>query len=145
MSMRFEPFSEFDRITQELLTQRGARPIPVDAYLRDDELKVHLDLPGVDPGSIELTVEKDALTVRATRAWTRAEHDEIQMMERPEGEFSRQLILGDSLDREHITATYEDGVLTVTVPVAETAKPRRVEVSRGGVVLGDVTAASVAA
>jgi HSP20 family protein len=145
MLMRFEPFREFDRITEELLNERRVRLIPVDAYRRGDELKIHLDLPGVDPRFIELTIEKDVLTVRATRAWIRAEDDQIQIAERAQGEFSRQLFLGESLDRDHITATYDNGVLTVTVPVAEEAKPRKVEVAHAGGTVQAVPAASVTA
>jgi HSP20 family protein len=129
MLMRFEKFHDYDRITEELLSQRRVRQIPVDAYRRDNELKLLLDLPGVDPDSIELTVEKDVLSVRATRTWVHAEGDQIQMTERAQGDFSRQLFLGESLDREDITATYENGVLTATIPVAEEAKPRKIEVS----------------
>ena len=99
MLMRFEPFREFDRITEELLGERRVRQVPVDAYRRGNEFKVDLDLPGADPGSIELTVETDVLTVRATRTSLRAEGDEIQVAERAHGEFSRQLFLGESLDR----------------------------------------------
>jgi HSP20 family protein len=145
MLMRFEPFREFDRITQELLSERRARQIPVDAYRRGNEFKVHLDLPGVDPGSIELTVEKDVLTVRATRTWMPAEDDQIQIAERAQGEFSRQLFLGESLDRDHITAVYDNGVLTITIPVAEEAKPRKVEITIPAGGAQAVTAASVAA
>ena len=145
MLMRFEPFREFDRITEELLSQHRARQIPVDAYRRGNEFKLHLDLPGVDPDSIELIVEKDLLTVRATRSWTRAEDDQIQVLERAQGEFSRQLFLGESLDRDHITAAYENGVLTVTIPVAEEAKPRKVEITNAARVVQAVTAASAAA
>ena len=132
MLMRFEPFREFDRITEDFLTERRVRQIPVDAYRRGNEFKVHLDLPGVDPGSIELTVEQDLLTVRATRTWARGENDQVQVTERPQGAFSRQLFLGESLDRDHIAATYEDGVLTITIPVAEHAKPRKVDITHAG-------------
>jgi HSP20 family protein len=145
MLMRFEPFREFDRITQELLSERRARQIPVDAYRRGNEFKVHLDLPGVDPGSIELTIEKDVLTVRATRTWMPAEDDQVQVTERAQGEFSRQLFLGESLDRDHITAAYDNGVLTITIPVAEEAKPRKVEITIPAGGAQAVTAASVAA
>jgi HSP20 family protein len=145
MLMRFEPFREFDPITEELVRGRRARQIPVDAYRRGNEFKVHLDLPGVDPGSIELTVEKDVLSVQATRRWVRAEDDEIQVTERPQGEFQRQLFLGEGLDREHITATYEDGVLTITIPVTEQAKPRKVEITHVGSVPQAVEATSTAA
>jgi HSP20 family protein len=144
MLMRFETFRGYDQITEELLSQRRVRQIPVDAYRRGNEFKVHLDLPGVDPGSIELTVEKDILAVRATRTWARAEGDQIQMAERGEGEFSRQLFLGESLDREHITATYENGVLTATIPVAEEAKPHQVEITHAGGELPALTATTVA-
>jgi len=144
MLMRFEPFRELDRITQDQLSERRARPIPVDAYRRGDELKIHLDLPGVDPRFIEATVDKDVLTVRATRAWVQAEDDQIQMTERPHGDFSRQLFLGESLDRDRITANYENGVLTLTIPVAEQAKPRQVEIGHAGVEAEAVAAASVA-
>lgn len=145
MLMRFEPFREFDRITEEFLSQHRARQIPVDAYRRGNEYKVHLDVPGVEPASIELIVEKDVLTVRATRIWTWDEDDQIQVMERAQGEFSRHLFLGESLDRDHITAAYENGVLTITVPVAEEAKPRKVEITNTAPVVPAVTAAAVAA
>lgn len=144
MLMRFETFRGYDQITEELLSQRRVGQIPVDAYRRGNEFKVHLDLPGVDAGSIELTVEKDILAVRATRTWARAEGDQIQMAERAQGEFSRQLFLGESLDREHITATYENGVLTATIPVAEEAKPHQVEITHAGGELPALTATTVA-
>ncbi len=140
MLMRFESFRGYDPLTQEQVNQRRVRQIPVDAYRRGNELVIHLDLPGVDPGSIELTVEKDVLSVRATRTWVPAENDQIQIAERAQGEFSRQLFLGESLDREQITATYENGVLTATIPVAEEAKPRRVEIAHAG---GELPASTV--
>jgi HSP20 family protein len=145
MLLRYEPFREPDRMTEELVSERRARQIPVDAYRRGNEFKVLLDLPGADPGSIELTVENDVLTVRATRTSVRAEGDQIQVAERAWGEFQRQLLLGESLDREHITAAYEDGVLTVTIPVVEQAKPLKVEITHVGSVARAVEAASTAA
>jgi len=129
MLIRSEPFRDFDRFTEEMLRERRVRQIPVDAYRRGNEFKAHLDIPGADPRFIELTVEKDLLTVRATRAWVRAEGDQVQLAERAQGEFSRQLLLGEGLDREHIAATYENGVLTLSIPVAEEAKPRKVEIT----------------
>jgi HSP20 family protein len=144
MLMRFEPFGELDRITQEVLSERRARSIPVDAYRRGNELKIHFDLPGVDPRFIEVTVEKDVLTVRATRAWVQAEDDQIQMTERAHGDFSRQLFLGESLERDHITANYDNGVLTLTIPVAEEAKPRQVEIGHAGVEAQAVAPTAVA-
>jgi len=143
MLMRFEPFREFDRITEELLAERRVRQVPVDAYRRGDEFKVDLDLPGVDPGSIDLTVEKDVLTVRATRSRLQVEGDEILVGERGHGQFSRQLFLGESLDRDNITAIYHDGVLMITIPVAEQAKPRKVEITHVGSVAQAVEAATV--
>lgn len=127
---RSKPFDEFDRITEALRSQARVRQIPVDAYRRGSEFKAHLDLPGMDPGSIELTVEADVLTVRATRNWIRAEDDQVQVMERAQGEFGRQLFLGEWLNRDDITAAYENGVLTITLPVAEQAKPRKIEVTQ---------------
>jgi len=112
-----------------LLNERRAWQIPVDAYRRGNEYKLLLDLPGTDPGSIELTVEKDLLAVRAKRTWIQAEDDQIQIAERGQGDFSRQLFLGEGLDREKITACYENGVLTVTIPVIEQVKPRKVEIA----------------
>ena len=132
MFLRFDPLRAFDRVAEERPgTGRGGQ-IPLDAYRRGNEFTLRLDLPGVDPGSIGLTVEADVLTVRAARRWIPAEGDELQVTERPQGEFSRQLLLGESLDRDHISAAYGDGVLTITIPVVEQAKPHKVEVTRAG-------------
>jgi HSP20 family protein len=145
MLMRFEPFREFDRITAELLAGRHVRQVPVDAYRRGKNFKIVLDLPGADPGSIELAVEKDVLTVAATRSSDQEEGDEILLAERGHGQFSRQLFLGESLDREHISAIYHDGVLTITVPVAKQAKPRKIEITHVGSVAQAVEAATATA
>jgi len=131
MIVRFEPFKAFDPASGFWGGRQG-RSIPVDVYRRGDEYKVHLDLPGVDPSSVEVTVDHDVLTVRATRTWEPQETDQIQITERPRGQVSRRLLLGESLDREHLTASYENGVLTVTIPVAQLSKPRRVEITRPG-------------
>lgn len=140
--MRFDPFREFDRLTQEALgSARVAPGIPMDAYRKGEEFVVHLDLPGVDAESIDLTVEKNVLTVRAERTRTRAEGEEWMVAERPHGTFTRQLFLGDTLDADRIEAGYEHGVLTVRIPVAERARPRRVEISTSG---GDHTKAVAA-
>src|SRR5437867_488594 len=114
MLMRFDPFREIDRMTEEVF--RPTRPwrMPMDAYRRDDMFMVHFDVPGVDPSTIDLTVEQNTLTVTAERAWLPAEGDELVITERPQGTFSRQLLLGDSLDTERITARYDQGVLTIT-------------------------------
>ena len=112
--------------------ERTSGQIPVDAYRRGNEFKVLFDLPGVDSRFIDLTVEKDLLTVKATRGWVHAEGDQVQIAERAQGEFSRQLFLGESLDRDHLPATYENGVLAYHIPVAEEAKPRKVEITHAG-------------
>lgn len=130
MLMRFDPFRELDRLTQAPFAQ--TRPaMPMDAYRRNDDFVVHFDLPGIDPASIDLTVEKNVLTVTAERNFPRGENDQIVISERPQGQFSRQLFLGESLDAEYIRASYDQGVLTLHIPVAEKAKPRKVEVTTG--------------
>jgi len=101
----------------------------MDAYRRGDHFVVHLDLPGTDPTSVEFTVERNVLTVKAERAWARDQEDEVLISERPQGVFTRQLFLGESLDTDAIEANYDKGVLTLTIPVAEQAKPRRVAIS----------------
>ena len=131
MLMRFDPFRDIDRLSQ-LWTQGRQAAMPMDAYRQGDHFVVHLDLPGVDPESVELTVEKNVLTVRAERHAAQADGSEWLVNERPQGSFTRQLFLGEGLDNERIEANYDQGVLTVTVPVAETAKPRKVEISAGG-------------
>jgi HSP20 family protein len=143
MLMPFQPYRDLDRLAEEMSSQHRARLVPVDAYRRGNDLKVELDLPGADPGSIELTVENDVLSVKATRTSFRDKTDEVQIEERGHGQFGRQLFLGESLDRGHITAIYHDGVLTVTIPVAEQAKPHKIEVTHVGSVAQAVEAASI--
>lgn len=132
MLMRTDPFREFDRLTQQAF---GSRPrssvMPMDAYRKGDRFVVHFDLPGVDAASIDLTVEKNVLTVAAERRWTADDDTQVVASERPQGAFSRQLFLGEGLDADRVEASYDNGVLTVTIPVAEQAKPRKVEVSAG--------------
>jgi HSP20 family protein len=132
MLMRTDPFRELDRITQQVLGT-PARPaaMPIDAYRSGEQFVVHFDLPGVAPDSIELTVERNVLTVHATRERAASDQEELLIAERPHGTFSRQLFLGESLDTERIDASCADGVLTLRIPIAERAKPRRVEVSVG--------------
>ena len=133
MVMRYDPFREFDRLAQQLVgTRRRPRMMPMDAYRRDDQLIIHFDLPGIDPDAIELTAEKNVLTVKAERSWTPAEGDEVLAAERPEGSFSRRVFLGEGLDLERVEAKYDAGVLTVTIPVAEVAKTRQIPITRGG-------------
>jgi HSP20 family protein len=129
MLMRTDPFRDFDRLTQEVFGTR-VRPaaMPIDAYRMGDEFVVHFDLPGVDPQSIDLTVEKNVLTVHAERQRADAEGVELLVAERPHGTFSRQLFLGETLDADRIAANYGEGVLTLRIPIAERAKPRRVTI-----------------
>jgi len=128
--MRFDPFRDIDRLTQQLTgaLRSQSTSIPMDAYRRGDTVFVHFDLPGADPSSIEVQVEQNALTVRAERFFEEKEGDEVLARERPEGLFSRQIFLGQHLDVERIQASFDHGVLTLSIPVAETAKPRRIEV-----------------
>ncbi len=131
MLMRFDPFRELDRLTQASWGQN--RPtMAMDAYRRNGDFVVHFDVPGVDPGAIDLTVEQNVLTVTAERSFARHEGDEVVVAERPQGRFSRQLFLGESLDPNQIRADYDRGVLTLHIPVAEKAKPRKVEVTTAG-------------
>lgn len=130
MLMRFDPFRELDRLTEPGWT--GRTPVmPMDAYRSGDHFVVHLDLPGIQVETIDLTVEKNVLTISAERRWERSEDLEVVVSERPQGSFSRQLFLGEGLDADNIEASYENGVLTVSVPVAEQAKPRKVQISEG--------------
>jgi HSP20 family protein len=103
----------------------------MDAYRRGDAVTVHLDLPGVDPESIDLTAESNMLTVKAERTFLREEGDEIIVQERPQGSFTREFMLGDTLEAENLQANYDQGVLTITIPVSERAKPRRIRIGAG--------------
>jgi HSP20 family protein len=135
MLMRTDPFRELDRLTQQMLgsgTGTWSRPtaMPMDAYRAGEQFVVSFDLPGVDPDAIELDVERNVLTVKAERRPAVAgEQVEMQVAERPLGVFSRQLFLGDTLDTEHIDAGYEAGVLTLRIPIAEKAKPRKIAIA----------------
>jgi HSP20 family protein len=132
MLMRFDPFRDLDRLTQQRWGTTSARTagMPMDAYREGDHVTVHFDLPGVDPASVALTVDRNVLTVRAERRWARGEGVEVVASERVQGTFTRQLFLGDTLDANRIEANYDQGVLTVRIPVAEQAKPRRIEISQ---------------
>jgi HSP20 family protein len=134
MLMRTDPFRELDRLTQQLLESSVARSsvMPMDAYRKDEWFYVHFDLPGVDADAIDLTVEQNVLTVKAARRPVEVEGAEYVVAERPQGEFTRQLFLGETLNTDKLEADYQDGVLTVRIPVAEQAKPRRVSISTQG-------------
>ena len=128
--LRFDPFQEFDRLSRQMLGGgRGPRSMPMEAYRRGDQFFIHLDLPGVNPDDLQLTVERNVVAVRAERRPFWQEGDEVLVDETPQGSFSRQLFLGDNLDAGHLEASYDQGILTLTIPVAEQAKPRRVEIS----------------
>ena len=129
MLMRTDPFRELDRLAQQALgTPSRPAAVPIDVYRKGDEFVIHFDLPGVDASSIDLTVEKNVLTMHAERRRPVAEDVELIIGERPQGTFSRQLFLGETLDTDALEASYADGVLTLRLPIAERAKPRRVQV-----------------
>ncbi|MDX2700421.1 Hsp20/alpha crystallin family protein [Streptomyces ipomoeae] len=132
MLMRTDPFREFDRLAQQVFGS-SARPavMPMDAYRSGDDFIVHFDLPGVDPESIDLDVERNVLNVRAERRSPAPDGAELIAAERPTGTFTRQLFLGDTLDVDRVDASYEAGVLTLRIPVAEQAKPRKIQITGG--------------
>ena len=135
--MRFEPFGDpfraFDRLTSQLVSgRRTPMGMPMDVWQADDGYHVALDLPGIDPGSVEITCERNVLTIRANRSAEYEEGHNVLLAERPQGTFTRQLQVGDALDTGKVTATYDNGVLMLIIPVAESAQPRRIEVQKGG-------------
>jgi HSP20 family protein len=128
----FDPFAEFDRLAQRALgaTDSG-RPhaaMRMDAIRRADDIELRFDLPGIDPGTIEVTVDRGVLTVSAKRAEEYAEGEKPFIRERVMGSFTRRVLLSDTADAENIEAGFDAGVLTVRVPVQEKALPRKVEV-----------------
>jgi HSP20 family protein len=133
MLMRTDPLRELDRLTQQVFGSDGtaARPsvMPMDAWREGDTFHVEFDLPGVDVNSIDLDVERNVVTVKAERP-ALASDAELLAAERPRGVFSRQLILGDNLDTDSISASYDSGVLTLSIPVAERAKPRKISITQ---------------
>ncbi|MFJ8076454.1 Hsp20/alpha crystallin family protein [Streptomyces sp. NPDC096176] len=136
MLMRTDPFRELDRLTQQLLGTSGtwSRPsaMPMDAYREGDRYVVVFDLPGVGPDAIDIDVERNMLTVKAERRpATKADDVEMDLSERPLGVFSRQIVLADTLDTENIEADYDAGVLTLRIPIAERAKPRKISIGAG--------------
>jgi HSP20 family protein len=132
MLMRTDPFRELDRLTQQVFgTSTRPAVMPMDAWREGEQFVVEFDLPGVDPESIDLDVERNVLTVKAERP-AREGSEEMVAAERPRGVFSRQLFLGDTLDTERIEASYSSGVLTLKVPVAEKAKPRKISINSNG-------------
>lgn len=128
MLMRTDPFRELDRLSQQVFgTAAHPAAMPMDAYRKGESFIVQLDLPGVNAEAIELTVERNVLTVKAERTTTDPDL-ELLVAERPSGVFTRQIFLGETLDTERVSADYTAGVLTLTIPVHEAAKPRKVEI-----------------
>lgn len=129
MLMRFDPFRDFDRVTEQAF--RRPPTMPMDAVRHGDRVFINFDLPGVDPEAIDVTVERDVLTVTATRQFERGEGDDVLANERPQGTFTRRVFLGESLDTNRLEAAYDHGVLSISIPVAEKAQSRRIAVGGG--------------
>src|SRR4051794_12726687 len=124
-------FRALDQLTgRSGMTARALSGMPMDAYRVGDNFVAHFDLPGVDPGSIDLSVEGNTLTVTAERSVPQLDNAEWAVAERPYGSYTRQLVLGRSLDTNRLEASYHDGVLTISIPVAEQAKARKIQVTR---------------
>jgi HSP20 family protein len=140
--LRYDPFREMDRFAEQVLGSGAparAPFMPMDAVRSGDRVQIVFDVPGVAPEAIDVSVERNILTVKADRAWWPAENEEILARERSQGTYTRQVMLGDSLDPERLDAHYEHGVLRVTIPVAERAQPRKVEIQTGASEAVDVT------
>ncbi|GGX65065.1 Hsp20/alpha crystallin family protein [Streptomyces minutiscleroticus] len=131
MLVRTDPFRELDRLAQQVFSSGRPAAMQMDAYRAGDDLVVHFDLPGIDPETVDLDIERHVLNVRAERRSPAPEGAEMIASERPTGVYSRQLFLGDTLDTERIEASYEAGVLTLRIPLAEKAKPRKIQISGG--------------
>jgi HSP20 family protein len=132
MAMNFDPFRELDRLAGSLLAgSNGPRSVPMDLYRSGDHYVLDVDLPGVDPGSVDIDVDGSVLTIRAERTLGAPEGAQWLTRERQPGTFVRQLTLGDGLDVERIAARYDNGVLSVTIPVQESSKPRKISVATG--------------
>jgi HSP20 family protein len=123
--MRFDPFRELDRLTDQA---RIARTLPMEALRRGDEFIVAVDVPGIRGGDIDVTAERNVIEITARRRPIRQDGDQLIVDERPQGEFRRQLFLGENLDPSGMTAVCDHGVLTLTIPVSEQSKPRKVEI-----------------
>ncbi|AQA03178.1 heat-shock protein Hsp20 [Mycobacterium sp. MS1601] len=127
--MRYDPFRELDRLAEQALAgTRTAHTLPMEAFRRGDQFIVALDVPGMKSDDIDVTVEHNVIEITARRRPLRQDGDELIVDERPQGEFRRQLFLGDNLDPNRLSATCDSGVLTLTVPVSEASKPRKVQI-----------------
>ena len=133
MLMRTDPFRDLDRLTGAMFgTATRPTALPMDAYRENGSFVVQMEIPGADPDAIDLTVEQNVLTVHAERKPGYDTDVERVVAERAYGVFSRQLFLGDTLDADKLTASYDAGVLTIRIPVAEQAKPRKISISSNG-------------
>jgi HSP20 family protein len=130
MWTRFDPFRQMEQMLRPVASP--AAGTPMDVYRRGEELRIDIDMPGVDPDSVDLTLERDVLHVTARRTLSFEDDDRILLQERPAGEFRRQLLLGQGFDHDRVEASYRDGVLSIRLPVAEAAKPHRIAIGRGG-------------
>ena len=139
MARTFDPIREMDRLLSDVTRAPATVAVPMDLYREGDDYTVAVDLPGVDPASIDIDVDDRTLTIRAERAAKVAKEAQWLSRERAMGTFARQLTLGHGLATDRITAEYTDGVLTLTIPVAETAKPRKVEVRHGSTTIDAMT------
>lgn len=140
MMARFDPFVEVENLLRPFQSAVRSASMPLDAYHRGDEYFVDLDLPGVDRDSVDVTVERNVLRVTAERKASEMEGDQLLVTERPRGVITRTLYLGQDLDLDRISANYVDGVLSLTIPVAEQAKPQRIEIGDGQRELASATA-----
>jgi HSP20 family protein len=132
MSLFFDPFRDLDRVPATAFEgRRGPRFVPMDLYRSGDHYVLNADIPGVDPGSVDIDVEGQVLTIRATRTISAPENSEWMAQERPSGSFVRQLSLGSGIDGGKISASYDNGVLSIVIPVSEGAKPRKIEITGG--------------
>lgn len=128
MLQRFDPFRELDRLVSGAFEGAASATVPMDVVRSATDVKVHFDLPGIDPDSVELSIERNQLTLKATRRYELGEGERLVIRERPAGDFTRTLVLAEGLDATKVDAHYEHGVLTVTIPVAAIAQPRRIEI-----------------
>lgn len=138
------PFREIDALFDQFAGRSASSPtaMPMDAYRRDGDIWVHLDLPGVAADSLDVTVERNVLTVTGHRSWQRRDGDQVYLAERRNGTFRRQVTLGDGLDADAVEADYTDGVLTLRIPVAEQAQPRKVSIGTGSLDTSAIEAAA---
>lgn len=128
--LRFDPFRDLDRLTGDA-GRRSPSIMPFDAVRDDDEVMIYIDVPGVAADDLEVSVEKNELTIRAERRWS-DEGKRVVASERPQGTFTRQLMLSDALDLDALQAELAEGVLTLRIPVDESSKQRRIDVTHGG-------------